>query len=490
MTGGNSKPDSLAVGAAWMIAMRWAMRLVGLASTLVIARLLSPDDFGVVAVALIVVGLLETIAYLGVDLSLIKDRGAGRDDFDSAWTVQLIQGGLISVLLLALAPVVASYFNEPRATAVIACLALRPIIDGLQNIGLVQFRKELDFGKEFRFNLVAKILGAAIQIVAAWLLRNYWALVVGMLAAAVVSTCLSYLLHPYRPRLTLVQARKVWAFSQWLLVSRVGSFFGRRCDEFVVGRLAGTAAMGSYHVVYELATMPTTEIIMPMRRALFPALSAVADDQQAYQRAVLESLAASATVCVGLGVGLAGLAEWAIPVLLGPQWTGAIPLLRWLALFGLLAALTSVLEVPLWVAGRTNHSALLCWAELAIAVPLLLWVVPRHGAEGAAMARVAVSVCMFPAAAWLVQRACGLSMRKVLSALVRPALSGLVMWLAMSQLHGPSTWPNLVNLTVTGLVATIAYCAVLWVTWVAAGRPAGIEAKVLGAMARVASRGR
>ena len=91
-----SSGSGLAIGAAWMIAMRWAARLVGLASTVVIARLLTPDDFGVVAVALFVVGLLETIAYLGVDLSLIKDQDAAREDFDSAWTVQLAQGFLIA----------------------------------------------------------------------------------------------------------------------------------------------------------------------------------------------------------------------------------------------------------------------------------------------------------------------------------------------------------------------------------------------------------
>lgn len=485
---GKPKAGSLATGAAWMIAMRWAMRLVGLASTLVIARLLSPDDFGVVAVALIVAGLLETIAYLGVDLSLIKDQGAEREDFDSAWTVQLAQGVMIAMLLLLTAPFVASYFNEPRATAVIAWLAVRPIIDGLQNIGLVLFRKELDFAREFRFNLIAKLLGAAIQIGAAWWLRNYWALVTGMLASAAVSTLLSYLLHPYRPRLTLVQAKKVWAFSQWLLVSRVGSFLGRRCDEFIVGRAAGTAAMGAYHVVYELATMPTTEIIMPMRRALFPALSTLADQPQAYRRAVLDSLAASATVCVGLGVGLASLAEWVIPVLLGPQWTGAVVLLRWLALFGMLAALTSVLEVPLWVAGRTNYSAMVCWLELAVAVPLLLWIVPRHGAEGAAMCRVVISLGTFPVAAWLVRSACGVSLRSIITVLGRPVLAGVAMGLAVRLLPVQPQWPILATLAAGAVVATSAYCAVLWATWVMAGRPQGFEAAVLRAAASLLSR--
>ena len=131
--------------------MRWAMRALGLFSTVIVARILSPEDFGVVAIALIAVGLLETVAYLGVDLSLIKDQSAGRDEFDTAWTIQLLQGGLIALLLFACSPLAASFFNEPRAQAVIAWLALRPILEGFQNIGLVTFRRDLKFSQEFRF---------------------------------------------------------------------------------------------------------------------------------------------------------------------------------------------------------------------------------------------------------------------------------------------------------------------------------------------------
>jgi O-antigen/teichoic acid export membrane protein len=485
-----SSGSGLAIGAAWMIAMRWAARLVGLASTVVIARLLTPDDFGVVAVALIVVGLLETIAYLGVDLSLIKDQDAAREDFDSAWTVQLAQGFLIAAALIASASFVASYFKEPRATAVIAALALRPIIDGLQNIGIVYFRKDLDFAREFRFNLIAKLLGASIQIGAAWLLRSYWALVAGMLAASVVSTLLSYLLHPYRPRLTWSRAAKVWSFSQWLLVSRVGAFLGKRSDEFIVGRLAGTAAMGSYHVVYELATMPTSEIIMPMRRALFPALAARVNDVLAYRGTVLAALASSVTVCFGLGLGLSGTADLVVPLVLGPQWLSAIPILRWLALFGMLAAVTSVLEVPLWVAGRTDLSALLCWLELALAVPLILWAASRHGAEGAAFARVITSAMMLPIAAFTTRRACAISMRRQAATLLRPALAGMAMAAAMAAVRVPPAASIVPMLLLKLAVGAAVYCTTLWVAWRVADRPPGIEASTLQTLARLLRRRR
>lgn len=152
-----SATHHLVRGSAWMIAARWAMRLIGLASTVILARLLAPDDFGVIAIALIVVGLLETVAYAGVDLALMRPGADSREHYDTAWTIQLIQGALIAGFLLLLAPWVSPFFSEPRATAVIQVIALRPLIMGLQNIGIVAFRKELDFAKDFRFTLYTKL---------------------------------------------------------------------------------------------------------------------------------------------------------------------------------------------------------------------------------------------------------------------------------------------------------------------------------------------
>ena len=166
-------------GTAWMIGARWATRLIGLVSMVILARLLAPEDYGLIAMAMLAYGLLETIAYAGVDLALMRQGADTRAHFDTAWTVQLIQGAFVGVLLLVAAPLTAAYFSEPRAVAVIQCIALRSVIDGAQNIGIVSFRKELDFAKEFRFTLYSKLINFLVIVGAAFWFRNYWALVVG-----------------------------------------------------------------------------------------------------------------------------------------------------------------------------------------------------------------------------------------------------------------------------------------------------------------------
>jgi lipopolysaccharide exporter len=173
MTTGTSFGSALTRGSIWMIVARWATRLIGLVSTVILARLLAPSDFGVIAMALIAAGLLETISYAGVDLALMREGNNSRDHYNTAWTIQIIQAAFIAALLIGIAPLAAAYFSEPRAIAIIQLLALKSLIDGTQNIGIVAFRKEFDFAKEFRFMVYTKLLNFVIVVGLAFALRNY-----------------------------------------------------------------------------------------------------------------------------------------------------------------------------------------------------------------------------------------------------------------------------------------------------------------------------
>ena len=388
--------NQLLRGSIWMIAVRWAMRLIGLVSTMILARLLAPEDFGLIAMVTIAYGLLETISYAGVDLALMRSGADSRGHFDTAWTVQILQGLFIAVCLVLSAPFVAAYFNEPRAQVVMYWVAVRPMIDSLQNIGIVAFRKELDFAKEFRFTIYNKALNFVVVVGAALWLRNYWALVYGAIVASLASLAVSYLMHPYRPRLSLAKIKEIWGFSQWLMISRIGSYLNRKCDEMVVGGFAGTAAMGNYHVANELATLPSNEIVMPVRRAMFPTLTKIAHRKDEFTAAVLSGFSGVSALCLFISFSLLVTAPEVVSVVLGSKWADAAPLMRWMALFGGFSALVLVLEVPLWVAGKTNISAAQAWLELAAIVPATLLAVQAYGVEGAAAARAGVSMVMVP----------------------------------------------------------------------------------------------
>jgi len=265
------------------------------------------------------------------------------------------------------------------------------------------------------------------------------------------------------------------------MISRVGSFLNRKCDEFVVGGYVGTSAMGSYHVANDFATLPSSELVMPIRRAMFPSLTKLTGRPEEFNAAVLASFSAIAAMCLFAAATLVTVAPQFIEVVLGPKWLVAVPVFRWLAIFGGLSALVLVLEVPIWVSGKTSLSALQSWLELAAIAPLS-WLAVRHfGVEGAAAARVAVAVAMVPVMMLLTARIGSVGFVELLGALWRPLVAALVMGAAIELL--PALPGNvLVSLVVKVVLCMLVYVLAALALWAVAGRPEGIEHMALERM--------
>ena len=204
-----------------MVALRMADRALGLVSLLILARLLIPADFGLVAMAMSIVAMLELMSAFGFDVVLIQRQQETRDDFDTAWTFNLIFRLVTGVGLALLASSSATFYEEPRLEPMLYWLALAVAIPGFANIGTVTFRKSFQFHKEFTFRFGRNLISFVITVPLAFWLRNYWALVLGILAANTALVILSYVLHPYRPRLSLASARSLFDFSKWLILQNL-----------------------------------------------------------------------------------------------------------------------------------------------------------------------------------------------------------------------------------------------------------------------------
>src|SRR5258708_190625 len=179
-------------GSMWMILLRWAIRLTGLVSTIILARLLVPSDFGIVAMAMFVVGLLELLSQSGQRLAIIRHAAPTREDYDTAWTVSVVIGVFIAVAIVALAPVARIYFHEPRVVPVMYWLALRSLLGGFENIGAVEFRRDLQFNRFFIYNVCPKLVSFVVTIALAFAWRNYWALVAGIVSLQLATNVFSY----------------------------------------------------------------------------------------------------------------------------------------------------------------------------------------------------------------------------------------------------------------------------------------------------------
>jgi PST family polysaccharide transporter len=385
----------MAQGAAWMVALRWSIRGIGLVSTVVLAHLLVPADFGLVAIAAALAGALEAMSEFGFQIALIQNQRADRRHYDTAWTLGLIRGLTVAGALALCAGPLATAFSDPRLEPILFVLAVGVIVTSLENVGVVDFRKDLQFHKEFVYRAAAKVAAFIVTVPAAIILENYWALVLGILTGQVGRVALSYAMCDYRPRLHVSVWRELIIFSKWLLLNNALYFAYSRVDTFLIGRLAGAQSLGLFRIAQEIASLPTTEMVAPIRAAILPGYAKLASDQARLRASFATTFGTIVIVAVPVAVGLGLIADPLVWLVLGEQWREATRLLEILCVAGAINVCTAN-TWPVFIAlGRPWINAALMGLGVTLLVPLLVWTVRTAGAPGAAWAMVAVSTVLF-----------------------------------------------------------------------------------------------
>ncbi|MET0087453.1 MAG: lipopolysaccharide biosynthesis protein [Sedimenticola sp.] len=466
-------------GSMWMIAMRWGMRLIGLVSTIILARLLDPFDFGMIAMAMIVTALLESITMVGVDLALIRRTDAVRAHYDTAWTIQILQGIALAAMLLIAAPYTESYFNEPQLVLVVQALSLKAFINGFANIGTVAFRKELNFALEFRFEVYKKLITFVVVISGALILGNYWAIVIALIVSAVLRVVLSYMMHPYRPRTSFAKLRDIWSFSFWLLISRIGVYLNRKTDAIIIGNAFGTNIMGIYHVGSDVGMLFSQEFVMPIRRALFPNFAKISGDEKLYRSTVRNMVGVLSVICASTGFGMMSVASDFTSVVLGSKWMSAVPVIEWLAVFGAVAGIALTLEVVLLASGHAKLSAVESWLQLTVLVPVLYFVASSSGLEDIAMVRMIIALLFLPLMIYLVTLISPVKFMDIISMIWRPTIAGLSMLFMVRWFHMDSITMPAVRLAMDIGIGIVSYFSVLYALWYLAGKSDGVERIIL-----------
>jgi O-antigen/teichoic acid export membrane protein len=470
---------SLLSGGIWMTALRWSRRGLGLVTTFVLARLLTPGDFGLVAMAMGVIGLIEILGYAGQMMALIRHPAPTREHYDSVWTLSILLSACLMLLLWALAGPAGLYFHQPRVVWLVRFLALRTLIGGFENVGVVNFRRELRFDRDFIYLVLQRLLVTVVTIGLAVWLRDWRALAAGYLAGGILGVMLSYVMHPYRPRLCFSRIREVLAFSGWMLTVNIAVYINRRADQLAVGSLGSPMAMGAYSVAEDTATAPTVETVLPVARALFPVFSRIRDDTAAMRAAYLNVLSAACILSVALGGGIALVADDFVRIALGPKWLIAVPMVRILAIAG---GLFVIMENSIPVLTATGHERLAAQlavtraASLVLAVGLAAWF---GDAMAIAYARVAVTLVFIPGIFLTIARVLPVTLADMLTCMWRPFAAGLVMAGCVLTVHGAMPDVPALRLAIDVAAGAVGYVAATLLLWGLAGCPRGLEASAV-----------
>lgn len=482
----------VARGAAWIFSAGLIARLLGAVNTIVVARLLAPDDIGIVATATITMQLLQGVSDIGVSQAVVRFRDADRDDLDTLFTLSAMRGLLIGALLFAAAPLAAQFYGDPRLFLAFAGIALFPVLTGFLNPRFYEFERALSFSREFIVTIVNRLAGVAVSLAIAIAFRTYWAIICGMLASGAAQLFLSYAMRPHRPRINLKSLSKVFGFSGWLAGVSFMAALNNKLDVPVLTRFAGAGGAGVYFLGLQISELAAGQIAGPMTRALYPGLSEMQGDPVRMRAAFLKGVEALGAFAMPAAFGLSFVASDFTAVVLGEKWAAAAPVI---ALLAPVIGLQSLFFATQAYAVALGLTRLVFFRELiffVLRMPVFIWAGLSYGLQGAVIAAATMGLFHVGLNLALFARAGGGAFWAPLWSARRPiaAVAMMALWfLALRPIAAPMDGVAPIWRLAADIFSGVAiYLAALLAFWRAEGGPDGVERRVLAAIAAMTGR--
>lgn len=384
-------------GIGWIGLLRVATRLSTLLKTAILARLLTPTDFGQFGIVAITLGFFETVTETGVNQVLIQSDRPIHDILDSAWVVAIVRGFAISVLIAISARPLTSFFGDPAVFPLILLASLIPAMKGFINPMIVNFYKDLKFDQEFKFRGILLAADLIVSLSVALATRSALAFIAALLVGGALEVVLSFLWCKVWPkfRYTKTYLAEIVGYGKWITLAGAGYWLSAQLGDLVTGKLFGTASLGIYQAAYKVSTLPVTEISGTINQVAFPVMSKVKTDKERLIKIFSSTFLSTNAIGIGIAVVIFLFPSLVVSIVLGPQWTAAASILRLLAVFGILRTIESSLQ-PLFLAvGKPNVPAIGNLLKVAVlAVGLFLWA--PQGLIGVSSAAVVSAIAVMP----------------------------------------------------------------------------------------------
>lgn len=432
-------------------------KALGIIRTIVLARFLAPEDFGLFGIAMLSLSTLETFSQTGYQEALIQRRGDMASYLDTAWTVSVIRGCLLFAILFFSAPVIAGFFSSPGAVLIIRIIAISTLLAGFRNIGILHLTKELEFNKKCLYEFSATIADLIVSIYLVITFRNVWALVWGGLAGQMVRLIMSFVIHPGRARLKFEKEKfkDLIHYGRWLLVSGILIFLVTQGDDIFVAKMLGIAALGFYQMAYRLSNLPATEITHVISQVTFPAYAKLQDNLPRLKTAYLEVLQVTLVVSFPIAGCIFTLGPDFTRIFLGGHWLPMVPAMQALVIAGLIRS-TGATTGPLFQAiGRPDLATKLQIAKLILLLLIIYPLTLRWGILGTALAVVINGALVNPFAHLKAIRIVGGRAKEFIKILSIPCCSTVVMaillYVTKARLISLTSWVSLILVLGAGL---------------------------------------
>ncbi len=334
-------------GFSWQTLQKIFTTGLSFAKIFILARLLSPEQFGLFSLVMIALGTTESITQTGVNITMLQSKQPIRYFLDTAFVIAIIRGFVIGSLMIVLGYLMGNYYNQPSLFPMISLVALVPIIKGFINPAIVSWQKNFNFAKDSLYNSLRLTVEALAQIGLAFVLHSVWAMCLGVIVGAIFEVMLSFLMLKEKPIIHYIKSRgqSIFQNARWLSLSSLLNYLNDNIDDFLLGKITGTYQLGIYHNAYALSHKANYELSKSAYHGIMPIFSKMTKDREKerLKRAFYKSILSTILIVTAISLPLIFFPQFFVELLLGKEWLAATNILRVLTFAGLIHTVANLI---------------------------------------------------------------------------------------------------------------------------------------------------
>lgn len=373
------------IGLSWMSGFRVISRAISTIRIIILARIITPTQFGVFSIASITLSFLEILTETGINVFLVQERDRIDRFVNSAWIVSILRGIILSLIIFISTPFIVTFFKLSDLSRFLILISLVPLIRGFINPSIVKFQKELQFNKEFFLRFFIFIFDSVVSVTLALIWHDAISFVWGLVAGAIFEVILSFVFFRPLPlfKFEFNNAKTVLNHGKWVTAYGIFNYIAQNGDNIVVGKLLGSTPLGIYQMGYTISSLPISEISDVANKVVFPVYAKISDDKMRLIKAFKKTILLISLPVVTLSLIIYFLPQEFFNLVLGTRWIGITSILKILVFYGMLRAITGISSSLFLALRKQNFVAGMTFIRF---LTLMLTIVPftlNYGIIGA-----------------------------------------------------------------------------------------------------------
>lgn len=378
-----------------MGAFRVISRGIAFTRVVILARILTPAQFGVFGIASIFLALLEILTESGINIFLVQEKKDIDSYINDAWLVSIIRGVLITLLLILASPFIVAFFKMEEAYILMLLISTVPLIRGFINPSIVKFQKELQFNKEFLLRIAIFLSDSLVAVAFSLITRSAIGLVLGLMAGAILEVFLSFLFIKPAPRFQFSKNKIVEIINRgkWVNLYGIFNYVASQGDSVVIGKILGPNLLGIYQLGYKISTLPISEVSDVVNRVTFPVYAKISEDLARLRKGFAKTILPTSIISIMLGLLVFFFPKDLFILIFGEKWEATTTVLKFLASYGVIRAISGATSSLFLAVGKQNYVAAMTFLRLTT---LAITIIPLTANFGIVGTAVSVLLSSFP----------------------------------------------------------------------------------------------